>query len=166
MLFAVIIALLVLRHLYPKDYSEYVEKYSKTYGLEPQLVYAIIKCESNFEKDAVSTAGARGLMQMTYDTLLWVASKQKESGFTENSLFNPELNVRYGCALVSMLCTEYDNIETALAAYNAGRGNVNKWLKDPALSKDGKTLLSIPFTETDNYVDKVITTQKIYNLIY
>ena len=160
------VSFFVLRYLYPKDYSDTVQKYAKQYGIEPELVFAIIKCESNFDKYAHSHADALGLMQITKETYEWAAKREKDTDYASNSLYEPETNVRYGCVIFSILQGEFKDDATALAAYNAGRGRVKNWLSDESISSDGKTLDTIPFSETANYVKKVLRTQKIYNLIY
>ncbi len=140
--------------------------YALQYGIDESLVYAIIKCESNFDKNALSHAGARGLMQITHETYEWAALREKDDSFSDNSLFDPDTNIRYGCAIYSILQNEFSDPAVALAAYNAGRGRVITWLSNESYSKDGKTLDVVPFAETDRYVKKVLKTHKIYKLIY
>ncbi len=155
-----------LRYLYPQKYAYEVEKYSRQYSLDPSLVFAIIKCESNFKSDAISHASAYGLMQITKETYEWAAKREKDDEYDEKSLFAPDTNIRYGCAIYSIFQNEFGDPTVCLAAYNAGRGRVKKWLSDKNYSADGKTLDFIPFAETDHYVKKVLRTQKIYKLIY
>ena len=155
-----------LRWLYPRQYSPLVEKYADQYGIDQNLVYAIIKCESNFNEDALSSAGAFGLMQITESTYKWALTRENVKQTEAESFYDPELNIRYGCAIYSILSAEFPEVSVALAAYNAGRGRVLSWLSSDAYSDDGKTLHTIPFAETDGYVKKVLKTQKIYNLIY
>jgi len=168
---AIVCALLLgfqymLMYLYPLKYSEYVEKYADEYGLEQSMVYAIIKCESGFKKDAQSGAGAIGLMQITSDTYKWAAEKANEEFFGENALYDINTNIKYGCFIFSMLKQEFNHESTALAAYNAGRSKVKSWLKDNKYSNDGTLLQNIPYPETKKYVSKVLKAQKIYNLLY
>lgn len=153
-------------YLYPKEYSEFVKLYANEYDLDESLVYAIIKCESNFNSDAVSRAGAIGLMQITEDTYKWATQKADDKNIDKNMLYTPRVNIKYGCYIYSMFLNEFGVEETALACYNAGRGRVKSWLSNPTYSDDGKTLYNIPFKETDNYVSKVLYTKKIYDLIY
>ncbi len=160
------VAFYTLRYLYPQKYSDKVDIYSKQYGIESSLVYAIIKCESNFNADAISHAGAYGLMQITKDTYEWAAKREKDGEYTDKSLFDPDTNIRYGCAIYSIFQNEFGDPTICLAAYNAGRGRVKNWLADKNYSADGKTLDKIPFAETNTYVKKVLRTQKIYQLIY
>ncbi len=157
----------VLKQLYPVAYSEYVEEYSKQYGVDKYLVYSIIKAESGFDSSAVSPRDAKGLMQILDSTGEWAASKIKIENFDADMLMEPETNIRIGCWYISSLLKQYDKSEVlALSAYNAGSGNVAKWLKDPDLSSDGVTLKRIPFEETNNYVAKVEKFYKMYKKLY
>lgn len=156
----------ILTHLYPKKYSEYVEKYAAEYGIEKELVYAIIKCESNFRQDSVSHASAIGLMQITQSTFEWASQKFGDTEITSNSVYDPATNIKYGCCIYSLFYSEFGDVTTALACYNAGRGNVLKWLENKEYSDDGILLKSIPFKETSEYVEKVQNTKKIYELLY
>lgn len=153
----------VLRQLFPQKYSYYVEKYSEEYGLNKNLVYSIIKAESGFNPKAVSPRNAKGLMQIMDSTGEWAAEKINIENFDSSMLLEPQTNIRIGCWYISKLLNQYDqNVELALTAYNAGSGNVSKWLKDAGISSDGKTLDRIPFKETEDYVKKI----KRYNYIY
>ncbi len=160
------ISFFALRYLYPQKYADEVQKYSGQYGIDADLVYAVIKCESNFNDRALSHANAYGLMQITKETYEWAAKRENDPDYAKNSLFDPDTNIRYGCAIYSIFKQEFGDDSTSLAAYNAGRGRVNTWLSNKNYSADGKTLDVIPFVETETYVKKVLRTQKIYRLIY
>lgn len=155
----------VLKTLYPLEYTEFVEVYARENNLSEDFVYAVIKCESGFENDAVSSVGAKGLMQIMPDTFDWIKMKLKDDASYED-IFDPELNIEYGCYLYGYLMEKYESEELALAAYHAGTGNVDKWLKDSKYSDDGKALKDIPFPSTKKYVTKVIETKKIYQKLY
>jgi soluble lytic murein transglycosylase len=150
----------------PFKHSDYITKYSKMYDLDPVLVSAVIKAESNFKADAVSSKNAYGLMQITKETAHWAADKMGIDDFTTDMLMDPETNIMIGCWYLNNLEKEFGSSDLVLAAYNAGRGNVQKWLDDPAYSSDGKTLTNIPFQETANYVKKVNVYYKIYKFLY
>ncbi|MBR6728926.1 MAG: lytic transglycosylase domain-containing protein, partial [Clostridia bacterium] len=121
----------------------------------------------NFNEDAVSHKNASGLMQIMEPTADWVADRMDLQGFTYKDIKKPETNIKMGCYYLAYLIEQYEgNIENALAAYNAGIGNVNGWLKDPSCSKDGKTLSSIPFPETERYVSQVSNNLRMYTLLY
>lgn len=155
----------VMKTLYPMKYTEYVEKYSAEYSVDPELVYAVIKTESSFNPDAVSYANAEGLTQIIPETFEWLKMKLGEED--ENlSLFDPETSIKYGTYFLSYLLDEYENTDTAIAAYHAGVGNVNGWLEDKSISPDGKTLNGIPIPETAHYVEKVNKALNIYNNLY
>jgi soluble lytic murein transglycosylase len=102
-------------------------------------------------------------MQIMDSTGEWAAEKIKIKDFESSMLLKPEANIRIGCWYISKLINQYDqNVELALSAYNAGSGNVAKWLNDTDISSNGKTLDRIPFKETEDYVKKI----KRYNYIY
>lgn len=162
-IFAVYSSDYVFKQIFPQKYSNYVEKYSAEYGLNKYFVYSIIKAESNFDAQALSPRNAKGLMQILDSTGEWAAKKIKIENFDNSMLLEPETNIRIGCWYISKLLNQYDqNAELALTAYNAGSGNVAKWLNDLDISSNGKTLDRIPFEETDKYVKKI----KRYNYIY
>lgn len=156
-----------MKKIYPVEYSETVAKEATANQLDPALVYSVIKVESNFDADAVSRAGAIGLMQITPDTFDWLQTKLKSDiKYETEDLCNPEVNIRYGCKFLAILLEKYGNERTALSAYNAGIGTVNSWLKDPNISQDGAALDSIPYEETRKYVDAVLKNYKEYSKLY
>lgn len=155
----------VMKTLYPVKYAEYVEKYSAEYGIKKELLYAVIKTESSFNHDAVSHADAVGLTQITPETFDWLKTKLGEES-ADLSLFDPETSIKYGAFFLSYLLDEFENTDTALAAYHAGRGRVNGWLEDSKISPDGKTLADIPVAETAHYVKKVNNALNIYTNLY
>jgi len=141
------------KNTYPLKYTAIVEKYSHKYGIEPSVVYATILCESGFDADAVSPKNALGLMQITQDTFEWLCTKTGEDSESLD-IMSPEVNIRYGTLLLSMLYEEFDDADVAHAAYNAGRARIKSWMKDERYYKDG-ALYHIPFEETRNYVGKI-----------
>lgn len=147
---------------FPVAYNEYIVKYAHEYDLDPYLVMAVIKVESNFVPEAES-AYAAGLMQLTEETAAWNA---KQMGLKNYNYKDPQTNIRIGCHYLRHLIDEYKNTDTALAAYNGGMGNVNKWLKDKQYSDNGKTLKYIPFPETRHYVKKVNENWEKYKELY
>lgn len=169
-----------LEYLYPLKYKEYVFKYSSLYdNLDPYLVFSIIKAESGFNPDATSYKNARGLMQITVDTSIWIAERMKIENFKVENLYDPETNIKMGCWYLNNLMQEFmyedgvyvieeedERKKLVLAAYNAGRGNVALWLKDKKFSSSGKKLEVIPFKETERYVEKVQNYYLIYQILY
>ena len=152
--------------MYPLDYKEYVEKASKDYNLKEELIFGIIKTESNFDPDAESYVGANGLMQIMPDSFDWLQTIRGVDGkYTESDLFTPEINIDYGCYLLRYFLDLYGTEQTAIAAYNAGFV-VGEWLENPDYSSDGVTLDNIPYPETDAYVDKVLSAKAKYKELY
>lgn len=154
---------------YPREYSEYVEKWAKEYGVPEYIVYSVIKAESDFDPNTVSSADAVGLMQIraaeSSNTFEYIAGMVGDK-YDPSLHFDPNTNIKYGTYYLSYLYSKFDNWSTVFAAYNGGEGNVSKWLKDPTCSLDGKTLYRIPFTETSNYVKKVNGYCKAYRRLY
>jgi len=156
-----------LRITHPFKYEETIRNYAAEYQLDPLLVAAVINVESKFDPKAESAKGAKGLMQLLDDTALWGAGHIGLTTFEEEQLFTPEINIRIGCWYLARLLNQYDGNKTiALAAYNGGSGNVAKWLQDPQFSQDGKSLESIPFPETEAYVERVLKQHGSYREIY
>lgn len=155
-----------LKRAYPLKYSESIFKYSREYNVDPYLVASVIKAESGYKPSAKSNKSAYGLMQITPDTGEWIAQKMELKDFTIDKLYDPDTNIRMGCWYINNLNDEFHNIELVLAAYNGGRGNVQKWLKNNQHSKDGRNLHYIPFKETDKYVKKVKVNYNIYKYLY
>ena len=156
-----------LKLLYPLEHKEAIIKYGQTHKIDPPLLAALIKTESNFKSYAESRKGAKGLMQITPSTGEWIAQTIGIKGFEENMLFDPEVNIKLGSWYVEHLTDYYNgSFELVFAAYNGGRGNVDKWLKDKSLSSDGRTLDEIPFSETENFVKKLRKNYNVYKSIY
>ena len=151
--------------IYPKQYVGLIEETAETFELDESLLYALIKTESGFDKNAVSSVGAKGLTQITPETFEWLQTKTGEI-YDEDALFEPEISIYYGAYFLNMLIEEFDNTETALAAYHAGRGKVNEWLADPKISPDGVVLENIPYEDTAGYVKRVVKNTEKYKKIY
>ncbi len=157
----------IARMFYPVKYMNHIKKYAAEYSVDPYLIMSIIKSESNFKPDAVSHKQASGLMQIIKPTALWIADQLHLTDFEYEQITDPVLNIKMGCYYMSYLLNLYDgNEKNAIAAYNAGEGNVSRWLADEAYSKDGTTLLQIPYPETRHYITKVMNNRKIYRLLY
>lgn len=155
------------KYFYPIKYSEYVEMYADENNIDKYLIYAVIKTESNYDEKAVSSVGARGLMQIMEDAFDWVSFKMNDTrDLKYDNMFDAEYNIQYGSYLIMLLYDEYQDEETALAAYHSGRTNVNNWLKDDKYSSDGKTLDAIPSAATNYYVKKVMKAYNAYTNLY
>lgn len=157
----------VQQNIYPTKYSEWVEKYSSQYNVDKFLIYSVIKCESGFDPNAVSSVDAKGLMQMTDDTFEWIQQKEGvKDPLPSEKLFEPDISVHYGVALLSRTLEEFGDIKPAVAAYHAGSNAVRSWLKDKSYSSDGKTLNVIPYDDTKAYVERVIKVYDTYKNLY
>ncbi len=150
---------------YPRDFSEYVTEYCAVYGVPEYVVYATIKVESGFSSNAVSSAGAIGLMQMTPDTFAWVSMLMKRTS-DPGMLYDPRTNIEYGTYLLSYLYIRYNRWDTVFAAYNAGMTRVDAWLVNSDYSEDGLNLKTIPYAETRQYVKKVNDAIRVYERLY
>lgn len=156
----------IKKAIYPLRYEDIIINHSTAYELDPYLVMAVISAESRFNQNANSHKDAKGLMQITEETAKWCMDKFELDTNIEN-IFLPDTNIEIGCAYMSFLIDLFEGeISTAVAAYNAGQGNVKKWLSDERYSLDGKTLKQIPFEETKNYVEKVLKRYEIYKKLY
>lgn len=156
----------ILLYLYPKKYEEYVYKYSKELNIDPMLTFAIIKTESNFEEKSESTSGAIGLMQLM-ETTAEEQAKKLNMEYKKEMLYNPEINLKLGLNYFNVLLDYYNqNYILAFAAYNAGLGNVQKWIKEGTIKENGSDIENIPFKETNMYVRKIIRNYEIYTKLY
>lgn len=165
--YAILQVPVVFKMVYPLYFKETIMKYSEEYKLPSPLVAAVIKTESNFNVFAVSGKNAKGLMQITPSTGKWIAEKLELKSYNDDMLFDPEVNIRFGCWYIRYLSGIYDNNMTlAFAAYNGGRGNVDKWLENERISRDGTNLEQIPFKETKNFVIRVDNNYKMYERLY
>lgn len=153
---------------YPQHYTEYVEYYAGKYDIDPMILYAFIRTESNFDPDVDSNAGARGLMQITEVTFDWIKTKiAPTEELTFDSLYDPETNIRFGSFFVSYCLKKYDNhLATAAAAYHSGLGTVDGLLGQEAYSTDGVTLDHYPYPQMRLYVKKITESYQHYSEIY
>ena len=159
----------LLKIIYPKTYSEIVSTYAEEYNVEKNLIYAVIKAESNFDSKAVSNREAIGLMQIVEETAIDVAKRNQIEIDTENiteELLDIDNNINIGTKYLSTLLTQYGNMEIALAAYNAGIGTVNNWIEKQVIQADGSDIENIPYKETNNYVRKILRDYRVYNELY
>ena len=154
------------RMAYPQKFRAEVERAAADTGLSPELIYGVIHTESGFRPDVVSSAGARGLMQITEDAYDWAKMSLGGDGTCYDDLFAPSENIRYGAVILSLLLKRFDDLEVALCAYHAGAANVASWLGNPDYSPDGRTLSRIPYRNTHWYVDKVLSVKKQYEKLY
>lgn len=153
--------------IYPTKYSDIVCNACETYGVDKDLVFAIIKCESGFDEKAHSRANAKGLMQITPETFRWLVSRYThEKNLTESDLEDPKINISYGCLLLSILKKKYKSEDAVLSAYNAGMTTTNKWLSNEKYSSNGLDFDFIPYKETRDYVERVKKAKNYYKNLY
>lgn len=149
-------SLLIARWEYPLEHREIVAAWSEEYDVPEEIIYAVIKTESDFVLNAESAAGAKGLMQIMPSTFAYIASKL-DVAVSEEEIGLANRNIQFGTYYLSYLYLRFEDWNTALAAYNAGEGNVSDWLNNEAYTNENGELLpdKIPFPETRNYVEKV-----------
>ena len=159
----------ILKIIYPKTYKEIVSVYSGKYNVEENLVFALIKAESNFNSEAVSHRDAIGVMQIMEETAKDVANKNSIKIENENikqELLKIDNNINIGTKYLSTLLEKYKNKEIAVAAYNAGIGTVDGWIQKEIIKSDGSDIENIPYKETNNYVRKILRNYKLYEELY
>jgi soluble lytic murein transglycosylase len=141
------------RMRYPLEYEHIVRGHATNYELDPALLAAVIYRESKFNVGALSPSGAIGLMQLLPDTAKGIAVHTGGSRFRVRDLYDPEINIRYGSFYLRRLLVKYGDERSALAAYNAGQTNVDRWLEEGQ---------GIQFPETREYVDEVLEARGVY----
>ena len=156
------------RMLYPRKYEALVERRADTYDLDPLLVDAFIRTESGFDPQATSTVDARGLMQMTEETFIWLRSKiAPDEGLLFANLYDPETSIRFGCYYLHLCMERYNgDVATAAAAYHSGWGTVDALLQMEEHSADGETLQGFPYNQMNHYVKKITSCYARYQRIY
>lgn len=150
---------------YKRFFQASVEKWSRYYSVDEYLIYGMIYAESGGREQAQSSAGAVGLMQLMPQTAKWLAWREGIE-YSEEMLLQGDYSIRLGCAYAAFLFERYDNYDCVIAAYNAGHGAVDRWLKDPEFSRDGKTLYRVPYAETENHIVRVNRARSIYLALY
>jgi soluble lytic murein transglycosylase len=150
----------------PLRHEDIIRQQAKEKNLDPALIAGVIYEESKF-RDATSHAGARGLMQITPDTARFIAHRTGGTAFEIRDLANPDINIRYGSWYLRWLLDHYDGrTALALAAYNGGIGNVDKWVAKAGGPDAFDHVSDIPFPETENYVRDVLERQREYRRAY
>ncbi len=147
--------------LYPLKHTALIDKYAKEYDVDSYIIASIINAESSFNKKAVSKAGAVGLMQVLPQTAKWIC-KQNGEEYSLEKLKDANFNIRVGTYYLKYLITKFKNLDVAICAYNAGEGVVGEWLKNEDYSDDNKTLKTIPYLETRNYLKAVKSGLLVY----
>ena len=146
----------------PLRHEDIIRQQASAKRLDPSLVAAVIYTESRF-RDQTSHAGARGLMQITPDTARYIARLSGGTRFEQGDLSTPQINISYGTYYLRYLLDRYDrNVVLALAAYNGGEGNVDRWVARSGTSEGSLTTSEIPFAETREYVARVLDARARY----
>lgn len=157
----------ILRQVFPVKHMAPISEAATRNDLEPLFVAAVVKVESGFDPRALSSKGARGLMQVMPDTGAWVAGQLKISPYDGDTLYDPETNLLIGSWYLRELHDAFDgNVVAALAAYNAGMTRVRQWLEEGRWDGTEETLDDVPFEETRTYVRRVLTTKDIFDWLY
>lgn len=155
------------RAYYPLSHVRTVESYAQEYGLDPFLLAAVVRVESGYDRWAVSSKGARGLMQVMPETGYWAAEILSIKGFDPDHLFEPEVNLRIGTWYLARLCREFHgNKVLALAAYNGGATRVRQWLERGDWDGTEEAVKDIPYPETREFVIKVLGHAERYRRLY
>lgn len=151
------------RYEYPLKFKEEIISVANTYGFESALIFSVVKTESGFNEKAISQKGAKGLMQLVDGTAKYVAEMQ---GVEKYDIFDVKTNLSFGCCYLKYLSKKFNNLKTALVAYNAGEGNVTEWLKNKEYSENGTALKEIPFEESKEYLSKIEKSLSNYKKLY
>lgn len=157
----------MLKLAYPIFYQNEINHYAQEFKQSPYLFLSLIREESHFNEKATSPAGAEGLCQLMNTTVDFIEKKPTSN----ETLFNAEENIRIGLKYFDYLTNQFKKNEyLAILAYNAGPGNVNKWLNDPKINfqpDEIETLVeNIPFIETKTYIKKILSSYWVYLNIY
>ena len=156
-----------MRFVYMWDYQQDIITYSEKNNIDPFLVAAIIKNESNFKQHAVSGVGAVGLMQIMPETGRWIAEQMGLENYKDSDLYITKTNIRMGCWYVGELDHEFKhNMMLLMIAYNAGRGQTRQWMQENGWTYDFNDAKAIPYPDTREYVTKVLQDRDKYYLLY
>ena len=156
-----------MRFVYMWPYQNEIVTYARRNKIDPFLVAAVIKNESEFKPGAVSPVGAVGMMQIMPETGEWIAGQMGLAGYSVDSLYNPGINIRMGCWYLSELKFEFrDNLLLMMMAYNAGRGNTHGWMNANAWDYTFGEIGKIPYPESRNYVASVLHDRDEYYRLY
>jgi len=154
-----------LQRIYPFHFEAVVYEQARQFDLDPYLIAALIHVESKWNANAVSSKGATGLMQLMPETAAWI-SEQTGIQYQLEDLMDPELNIMLGCWYLDYLRSHFSSLTAALAAYNGGQGNVQKWLTENQWDGTFAQIADIPFRETRVYMWRIAHTWTIYEKLY
>ena len=176
-IFVIIVVLIIFftiitlkKFIYKIDYLDIIEEHTSEFNVDPYLVLSVIKAESGFNKEATSKKGACGLMQLI-DTTAKETYENLNNGeeLEDGKIYDEKTNIILGTKYLSDLIKRYNgNYYIAIVAYNAGIGNVDKWIENGIINQnfDYESIKNIPFSETKKYTKNVINNYKIYKFLY
>jgi soluble lytic murein transglycosylase len=151
----------------PLRHEDIIRQQARDKGLDPALIAGVIYAESHFIDGRTSSAGAEGLMQLTPATAQYIANKSGGTAFRVSDLGTAQVNIAYGAFYLRYLMRRYgDDVPLVLAAYNAGEGNVDKWIGEARAKDKALDISAIPFGETRSYVTKVLDARRQYRSQY
>jgi soluble lytic murein transglycosylase len=151
---------------YPRPYSATVEAAAAEFDVDPLLVWAVMREESRYDPEALSYAGARGLMQVMPSSQAWIAEQVGED-ISPGDAFTPEASIRMGAWFLRFLLDYFDgDLDLVIAAYNGGAGSVDSWQADPLVSNRDDLLRWIGFGETREYLERVSLSYRVYQELY
>ena len=169
LIFALATIFVLKSYVYPRKHFDVIKEEAAKNNIDPYLVLAVIKTESGFNKLATSKKEAKGLMQIMDTTAQDINNNANiVDNIEDTNLYDENINIALGCNYLKSLIDKYEgNYYIAICAYNAGMGNVNKWLNDGIISQDLNTSnINLPFEETNKYLNKVIKNYTIYRKLY
>ncbi len=149
--------------IYRTEYEEYVEKYSEEFSVDPALVYAVIKTESNFNPRAYSEVGAVGIMQIIEDSFDWVAWRLDREDLTFTDMYTPEYSIMFGAFMLGNLYEKYGSVELTAAAYHSGMNAVDGWIERGEIDPENFNIDDISGENTRHYVRKITKAYKKYS---
>jgi len=157
----------VWEYVFPIHYNSIIDSWASDYNLDPFLVLSTIREESHFNRYTESRAGARGLMQIILSTGEWIAQKVNYQDFNDDYLFDPDVNIYFGCWYLNYLQEKYnDNYYLMISGYNAGPGITDRWIENFNVRDIDSFVENIPYQETTEHIKKVMRSYMLYNIIY
>jgi len=151
---------------YPRPYSDTVQAAAAEYGVDPLLIWAVMREESRYDPEALSYVGARGLMQVMPSTQEWIAEELGKE-IAPGDAYDPETSIRMGTWFLRFLSDHFQgDLELVIAAYNGGAGSVDSWLADPLVSNRDDLLRWIGYGETREYLSRVSLSYRVYRALY
>lgn len=155
------------RMMYPIHYKDEIRQNAEKYELDPFLIAAVIRVESNFQPDTESKKGAYGLMQLMPETSDWIIDKASFSNQYKNNLDNPAVSIELGSWYLSWMIRQFHgNMYAVVAGYNAGHGKVTRWIQDKQWDGTLENADMIPYGETRHYIQRVMYYHDKYVRLY